>query len=231
MLPPWVSHSLRDLSSLLPSVSSVLLGDELVPASLPGDSASRTVPQRSLSAKAQLGCSDPGHRSPHHPRVVCVCVCMFQPDSLCRLLFSSLSASSSWMKGMPSMRRNTDSLGLRSPSERLPAGTQGRHGSRAGRTQGDASCRSRSQCQGSPGSTSTQGTGIYVPAHLHLCACAGTEQHPQVCVRKCPHASVHVQLHLSSGMTVMPVGPSTASPGGTQCWPMAGKGCCWMTYT
>lgn len=61
------------------------------------------------------------------PRVMC----LPRPDSLCCLLFSSLSASSSWMKGMPSMRRNTDSLGLRSPSERLPAGTQGRHGGRA----------------------------------------------------------------------------------------------------
>ena len=68
VLHPQVSHSLRDLSSLLPSVSSELLGDELVPASLPSDSASRTVPQHSLSAKAQPGCSAPGHHSPRHPR-------------------------------------------------------------------------------------------------------------------------------------------------------------------
>lgn len=84
-----------------------------------------------------------------------------QPDSLCRLLFSSLSASSSWMKGMPSMRRNTDSLGLRSPSERLPAGTQGRRDSRAGRCcalgQDVAGCQPWQQVPlpGSPGDTST----------------------------------------------------------------------------
>lgn len=119
---------LRDLSSLLPSASSELLGDELVLASLPGDSASRTVPQHSL---------------------------------FCRLLFSSLSASSSWMKGMPSMRRNTDSLGLRSPSGRLPAGTQGRRDSRAGRCralrQDVAGCQPWQQVPlpGTPGDAST----------------------------------------------------------------------------
>lgn len=70
---PRVSHSLRDLSSLLPSASSELLGDELVLASLPGDSTSRMVPQHSLSAKAQRGCSASGHHGLATPGVRRAC--------------------------------------------------------------------------------------------------------------------------------------------------------------
>lgn len=121
-------------------------------------------------------------------------MCVPWPHSLCRLLFSSLSASSSWMKGMPSMRRNTDSLGLRSPSERQPAGTQGRHGSRAARCcaleQDTAGRQPRQQVPvpGDPRGHERVAMRNYTPARLHPCAFAGTEQRPQVCV--CANAHV-----------------------------------------
>lgn len=235
MLPPWVSHSLRDLSSLLPSVSSELLGDELVPASFPRDSASRTVPQHSLSAKAQRGCSVPRHRSPRHPqgRVRVRALATLTLPLAVLLVVSQLLLD--------------EGDALHAQEHRL-AGTA--------QPLGAAACRDTGQAWQQSGEVLCPGAGRgrtpaatagpsardprghervamrnYTPARLHLCACAGTEQRPQVCVCKRPRAPVRVQLCLCGGMLVMPVGPRTALPGDVRRWLVVGKGCCWVTHT